>query len=276
MFPLFRFTIRQMLLQRRIWLTLLLLAGPCAVALLIRFVAPAEDKYEKFQHLWQSFHGPAVFAMFMVVMPLVCMLAGTTLIGTEVESGTLVYLITRRMRRATVLLVRFAAAAVAMAIMIDLALAAIYCCATLGMDVPAMAKAAAEGPWDPTADLLAYLLVAPLAVVAFLAVFTLISLLAAKPLAISIVYLTVVELVLSNIPLGVRAYSLSHHIRKTLFDAAPMAARMYDQGTETMATFYPPGSTGTVTVCAVTAAALGLACFLMTVRELVPAKVARE
>ncbi len=271
MLALFWFTVRQMLLQRKVWVTLLLLAGPCALALLIRNVEPAED----LDDVWNRFHGPVQFLTFLIVLPLICMLCGTSLIGAEAEGRTLVYLLTRKMRRATVLLVRFVAAALVLAMLFDLALVAQYFCAVGGMDMTALVGYS-DRTWQPLDELLCYLAVGPLGVVAFLAIFSLIGLWASRPLSASIVYVLVLELFLSNLPAGVRVYTVIHQLRRTMFNSIPRLAKLYDVTPEDVARFFPPGSTGTVALCVTALVAMALACVLMTTRELVPSKVARE
>jgi ABC-type transport system involved in multi-copper enzyme maturation permease subunit len=271
MLALLGFTVRQMLLHRKVWVTLLLLAGPCALTLLIRSVEPAED----LEDVWNSFHGPVQFMAFLIVLPLICMLCGTSLIGAEVDGRTLVYLLTRKMRRATVLLVRFAATALVLAILFDLALVAQYFCAVGGVDLPALADTS-DLTWKPLDDLLCYLAVGPLGVLAFLAIFSLIGLLSSRPLSASIVYVLVVEFFLSNLPAGARVYTILHQLHLTMFGAIPRLTKLYDLPREDVARFFPPDSTGTVALCIISLVAVALACVLMTTRELVPAKVARE
>lgn len=272
MVALFWFTVRQTLLQRKIWLTLLLLAGPCALTLLVRQFG----SYSDVQDVWERYHGSMQFLMFMLVLPLICMLCGTSLIGSEVESRTLVYLLTRKMRRATVLLVRFAASTVALALLLELALLAQYACAVGGVDLAGLEGSGGDGAWQPFDELLCYLYVGPLGVAAFLAVFTLIGLLAARPLSVAIVYLVVVELIVSNVPVGPRVYTIGHQLRLTMFNAIPGMEQLYEVTPDQMAQYFPPGSTGTGALCGLVLVALLLGCVLMTTRELVPAKIARE
>ena len=98
MLTLLWFTVKQTLMQRKICLTLLLLAGPTVLVLLIRHFGSTTE----FQTVWERFHGPVHMLVFMVVVPLVCMLYGSALIGADMDAGTIVYLLTRRMRRARV------------------------------------------------------------------------------------------------------------------------------------------------------------------------------
>ncbi|HUU83718.1 MAG TPA: ABC transporter permease [Phycisphaerae bacterium] len=272
MVALFWFTVRQTLLQRKIWVTLLLLLGPCALTLLIRHFKSEDD----LQDVWERFHASMQFVLFLVVLPLICMLFGTSLIGAEVESRTLVYLLTRKMRRATVLVVRFAAVALVLSVLMELTLLAQYGCAVGGVDVAGLESPGGDGAWQPLDELLCYLRAGPAGVVAFLAAFVLIGLLVSRPLSISIVYVIVVELIISNLPVGVRVYTVSHQLRKGMFHSIPGLASMYELSPDQVAEFFPPGSTGTWAVCGLVLAALLVGGVLMTTRELVPAKIGRE
>ena len=130
---LFLFTIRQTLWSRKIWLSLLVLSGPSALLLLIRNLA--QHSMQGVEPLWQMYHVMVQFFLVMGLIPLVCMIYGTALIGAEVESRTFVYLITRRMRRGTVLLVKFIATALVLAVLCDLALVSVHLCALAGRDL---------------------------------------------------------------------------------------------------------------------------------------------
>jgi ABC-2 type transport system permease protein len=256
-----------------VWLSLLLLfVGPCGLALLIRRF----DGLDDLEDTWAFYHAIIQMLTFNVVIPLSCILYGTALIGSEVEARTAVYLFTRRMRRATVLLVKFAAASLAMVVLVELAVLAQYACTVGGLDLASLDGAAQGQWWKPAEDLIYYLTIAPMGVLAFGAVFVAISLLTARPLAASILYFVIVELVVSNLPLGARIYSVSHQLRRYMFAKIPQMGDFHDLSAEQVQMFFPPGSNGMVTLCALILAVLALACTLITVRELVPAKIAHE
>ena len=60
---LFLFTLRQTLLSRKIWLTLLLLSAPCALLLIIRCFDPPDKNARE---LWEMYHVLGQF--FLVVL----------------------------------------------------------------------------------------------------------------------------------------------------------------------------------------------------------------
>ena len=270
---LFNFTIRQTLLDRKIWLSVLLLAAPCALVLVIRNVAPPIDRPRE---LWEMYHVLAQFFMLMVLVPLVCMVHGTALIGADVEARTIAYLITRRMRKATVLLVKFAATVLVLAVLCDLAMIGLHLCALAGRDVPSLVAHSDFADWNPTSDLCCYLLIIPLGVLSFLAVFSLIGLLTNRPLAFSVTYLVAFELILSNIPVRAKMYSLSCQLRVPLAGAMPRVVDLYELPPELCAKLFPPGATVSPALCGAIVMALILSCVLITLRELMPTKVSRE
>lgn len=270
---LFLFTVRQVLLSRKIWLTLLLLAAPCALLLVIRNFGP---EIKKVQVLWEMFHVMNHFLFLMGLVPLVCMMHGTALIGAEVEARTVVYLTTRRMRRATVLLVKYVATASVLAVLCDLAAVGIYAVALGGRDLATMKAGGHLADWNPVSELGCYLTIAPVAVLAFLAIFSLIGLLTARPLGVSIVYLVLVELILSNIPVKARMFTVMHQLRVMMVDRIPGITRLYELPPDLRTELYGPGASALPALAGIIGVALVLACLLMTVRELVPAKIARE
>ncbi|MCK4658778.1 MAG: hypothetical protein KAV82_04580 [Phycisphaerae bacterium] len=274
---LFWFTLRQTLLTRKIWMALALLAGPSVLTLVVRNV---DSPLVNVESLWKFYHALVQFLLIMVIVPLVCMVHGTGLIGAEVEGHTLVHLITRRMRRSTVLLVKFISTAFALAVLCDLAIVALHLSTFLGQDMPTLlAGSPGYADWSPGHDLVCYLAMIPVGVVGFLAVFTAIGMFTAQPLALSAFYLIVVEIVIGNIPIGARVYSLLHPLRVTMVGAMPRLTHLFYQSemsAELRQQLYPEGATGLPTLFVIVLIALALSSLLVTRRELMPRKVSRE
>jgi ABC-type transport system involved in multi-copper enzyme maturation permease subunit len=271
---LFFFTIRQMLRDAKFWVVGVVLLLPCGLVLTIRYFAPP---IKSFEPLWQFYHAAVQFMFLLGLLPLACMIYGTGLIGAETESRTIGYLITRRLRRRTVLLTKFIATALVLAMLGAAALAALHALTVTGHDwVSLAAKSGALADWNPMYDLRVYLGVTALGVVGFLAIFSLIGVLTAKPLALSVIYMVIVELVISNLPVGARAYSLMHQLRLTAAGSIPRLTKLFQLPPELTQQFYPTGGSGVAGVLIVAGAALALGCVLVTIRELTPAKVARD
>jgi len=274
MAALFLFTIRQTLLSRKIWLTVLLLGAPCVLLVIIRCSVPP---LRSARELWEMYHVPAQFFLTMGLIPLVCMVHGTALIGAEVEARTMVYLITRRMRRATVFVVKFAATAVVLAALCDLAMIGIHFCVLAGRDASTIIEQSVNyRTWDPSSDLFCYLWVLPLAVLAFLAIFSLFGLLTSRPLSLSVFYLVAFELVLSNIPIRARMYTLLHQIRATMAGPMPQVPDLYELPWDLRMELYAQHNTAWPDLLVIVLVAVVLSSILVTWRELLPAKVSRE
>ena len=268
---LFNFTIRQTLVNRKIWLTLLVLAGPCALVILIRCFA---DPPPQGEDLWEMYHVLVQFFLVMGLIPLICLVHGTALVGADVESRTVLYLTTRRMRRATVFLVKFIATALVLVVLCDLGMIALHLSVFIEQELPSTTAGAS---WDPGHDLRCYLWTIPMAVLGFLAVFSLIGFITARPLTLSVFYLVTFEIILSNLPVGVRVYSLLHYVRVTMTGVMPRLVRLYDElPRELREELYPEGATGLPGLLAIVLVAVVLSAILMTIRELTPAKVSRE
>ena len=271
---LFNFTIKQTLVSRKIWLTLLVLTGPCALVILIRCFA---DPPPQGQALWEMYHVLVQFLLIMGLVPLICLVHGTALISADVESRTIVYLTTRRMRRATVFLVKFVATALVLAVLCDLGMMALHFCVLTGQELPSSAAgASADAVWNPRHDFTCYLWTIPTAVWGFLAIFSLIGFLTARPLTLAVFYLIAFEIIISNLPIGVRVYSLLHYVRMTMTGLMPRVAALYELPRELGERLYPEGTTGLPQLSAIVLIALVLSGILITVRELTPAKVSRE
>ncbi|MEW6249907.1 MAG: hypothetical protein AB1716_04615 [Planctomycetota bacterium] len=267
MIALFGFTLRQILTQHKLWLALLILLFPSGILVLVRSVAGDLRSNE----LWEAYHVLMQFLLLMLMLPLVCLLYGTALIGAEVEQRTVIYLLTRRLHRATVLLVRFGATWAALTILCAAAMLVLHVTVTYRTGA-----AAAEIGWRPWHELRVYLALAPAATAGFLAVFTTISLAFGRPLIISTAYFVVFELVLANLPVQARQLSISHLLRQTLVAEIPRVRRLQQLPVEIADLVYPAGVTGVWTLVLVVAVLLAGAALLMTVRELVPARVSRD
>ena len=271
MMPLFWFSVRQALFDRKMWLAALFAAVPCALAVLFRYHRPSGGGI---QSPWEAYHFVVQYLMFGGVVPLLCMLYGPALIAAEAESGTLVYLVSRQMRRGTVLLVRYAATLLALSVVLGLTLLAHFLCTIVGVDSGSTGAARAAGvTWQ---DLACYLLITPAAVAAYVALFATVSLITARSLVLSGLYLFSVEMVIANLPLSIRVFSITHLLRKTLTSWLPDLRELYSLPGALTKLIYPAGESGMVTLVLVVAFTLIIAWTLVTFRELTPAKAARE
>ncbi len=275
MFALFGFTVRQAFCQKKIWFTLFLLAVPIGLTALVESVHVPQPGENPAKVAWELYHIPVNFFFFMLVVPLICMLHGGALIGADAESGTLAYLLTRKLRRSTVLLVKFFANLCLLSALAWSALIIQYLVALGGVDFTTLGNPYDE-TWHPFAEFLTYLYVTPFAIAAYLSVFVLIGLVAARTLITSILYLVIVEMFLANLPLGIRVYSIAHQVRSAFFKKIPELNSLYENVTEMLDESFMVNHAGIETLGGIVIFALALGCLFMSARELIPAKVSSD
>lgn len=99
-FPLVHVTIRGVLGRRRTWLMILLAALPVGVALIIRLGGGQPNTQTILDIL-----------IVRTVMPLLALILGTSVLGSELEDGTAVYLMVKPVPRWRILLAKMAVAA---------------------------------------------------------------------------------------------------------------------------------------------------------------------
>ena len=262
---LFFFTVRQSLRDLKYWLVVAVLFLPCLLVGIVRYFGPVP----KVTAAWMLYHGLVQLMLLMGMIPLVCMIYGSGLIGAEVESRTIGYLITRTLRRRTVLLTRYAAVFLVLTVTCYAALAALHVCILAGQPWASSMFASVE-QWNTARELGVYLAVTPVAVAGFLAIFTLIGVFAAKPLALSLLYYIVFEIVLGNVPAAVSKYSIVRQIRGWVVSGIPELNQVNPE------LFGVAGASGLRNILIVTVAALILSCLCVGRRELVQHKVARD
>jgi ABC-type transport system involved in multi-copper enzyme maturation permease subunit len=261
---LFFFTLRQSFRDMKFWLVVTALFLPCVLVGVVRYFGPPQNV----EQAWALYHGLIHFMFLLGLVPLACMIHGAGLIGTEVEARTITYLITRRLKRRTVLAVRFAAALTALTLACWAALIALHFCVVVNRDWVSMSTNMGA-PWSPVRDLTVYLGLMPAALAGFLALFALIGIVFSKPLAWSLVYFVIFELILGNIPADVSRYSIIRQLRSWAVAMMPSVERL---GSEVMVA----DSRGLRNVILVAVIALVFACIRVSRRELVPGKVARD
>ena len=111
--------------------------------------------------------------------------------------------------------------------------------------------------------------------VTFLAVFTVVGF-TSKPMSLSITYIVILELITGNLPFGVRVYTISHQLRASMVAAMPRLVEVYELPQAVVAAIYPPGQSRLLHLAIIVAIALVAACLVMTTRQLVGTRIARE
>src|SRR5579859_6994728 len=132
---------------------------------------------------------------FSVVLPLTALIIGTSVLGAEIDDGSIVHLLATPVSRTSVVLSKFAAA-----VMLTI---------TFGAIPEYLAAAIARGSGSNLAlGLLAGALVAS---VAYNALFVMLSLLTTRAIAVGLLYLLVWEGLLGNLIGGVRLLSIGQY-----------------------------------------------------------------
>ena len=132
---------------------------------------------------------------FSVVLPLTALIIGTSVVGAEIDDGSIIHLLATPVNRMSVVLSKFTAA-----VLLTVVFGAIpeYLAATI-----------AKGPADRLAvGLLAGAIVAA---VAYNALFVMLSLLTTRAIAVGLLYLLVWEGLLGNLIGGVRVLSVGQY-----------------------------------------------------------------
>ena len=98
--PIAALTLRSLLDRRRFWLMVLLAAAPVVMTLVVTLFA-------------DRMFGEGIYRQLIVrtVLPLVALVFGTAALGTELDDGTIVFLLTKPIRRARIVLAKAVVAA---------------------------------------------------------------------------------------------------------------------------------------------------------------------
>jgi len=106
--PVVALTLRGLVDRRRFWFMVLLAAVPVVIALLVRAFSDESFSERAFDQL-----------LVRSVLPLIALVFGTAALGTELEDGTIVYLLSKPVRRFRIVLAKgFVAAGLTAALMI--------------------------------------------------------------------------------------------------------------------------------------------------------------
>ena len=186
----FSLTLRQFFGQRRSLLLFLLALVPLGVALIYR----AGDQVD--QQDWTAnvlLNGIVI----TTVLPLACLIFGTSALGSEIEDGTAVYILARPVPRGEIIVAKFAAAALAVAVFI----------------VPATALAALIALQGASEQGIAtgFALATFLGVAAYTGVFILLSVASSRALIIGLAYVFIWEGIVTELFAGTRWVSIRQY-----------------------------------------------------------------
>jgi ABC-2 type transport system permease protein len=132
---------------------------------------------------------------FSVVLPLTALIIGTSVVGAEIDDGSIIHLLATPVNRPSVVISKFTAAVLLTII--------------FGAIPLYLAAAIAKGPADRLA--VGLLAGAMVAAVAYNAIFVMLSLLTTRAMAVGLLYLLVWEGLLGNLIGGVRVLSVGQY-----------------------------------------------------------------
>ncbi|GAA2360462.1 hypothetical protein Cme02nite_37630 [Catellatospora methionotrophica] len=178
-------TARGLLGRRRSWLLLpmpLILIGITAIGL--GFDAPAVDLAD----------GVLIGLGVAVILPLVSLIVGTGVLGSEIDDGTVVHILTKPIPRSRIILAKLAVAATVSAVTTA---------------VPMFVAAAMVGGVKLG---LGFALACAAGAVVYSALFLALSVLTRRPVLLGLLYVVIWEGLLSNVVMGTRTVSVQHYV----------------------------------------------------------------
>jgi ABC-2 type transport system permease protein len=186
----FSLTLRQFFGQKRSLLLFLLALVPLGVALIYR----AGDQVD--QQDWTAnvlLNGIVI----TTVLPLACLIFGTSALGSEIEDGTAVYILARPVPRGEIIVAKFAAAALAVAVFIVPATGLAGLIALQGASEQGIATGFALATF--------------LGVAAYTGVFILLSVASSRALIIGLAYVFIWEGIVTELFAGTRWVSIRQY-----------------------------------------------------------------
>ncbi len=266
---LFWFSVKQVINDRKLFLSFFLLAIPSGIAVLFRVLPRGYGYFPP----WQLYHVTLQYVLIGGVALLVCMLYAPSVLNTEAESGTLIHLFTRRLKRSSVLVVRFIAAVFALSILFSLSVIAFHLCYTWGVDQTVLGTGWKDGqPWK---DTLAYVYCSPLICSAFLAVFLAINLVTSRAMIASGVFL-LWEISAAYLPASARVYTVSHQLRRAMVCLNEHLVESFHLRARDLEICFPQGANGLFALSILIIVSLVIGGLCASTREMVPKRVTKD
>jgi ABC-2 type transport system permease protein len=193
-----RLTLRALLGRRRTLLMVLLAAIPVLVALLIRANQGGAD------NVGQVLDGLVV----RIILPLVALVFGTAALGSELEDGTAVHLLTKPISRATVILAKIATAGTLTAVLvIPSTIVTALLLAPPGPDIATTVVALAVGVLAGS--------------FLYIAIFAALSVITSRGLIVGLGYALIWEGLLAGLLPGTQIFSVREYVRGIVHAISP-------------------------------------------------------
>jgi ABC-2 type transport system permease protein len=183
-FTIVSLTARALLGRRRVWLLLPMPALLIGLTLIGRYSSKSVEDW-----------GPTVFGQlgFAVILPLTALIVGSSVLGLEIEDGTITHLLTKPLPRYEIILAKLAVAG------------------TVSAAAVAIPLGIAGAIVGSTGLVVGLVLGAALGALAYTTVFLALSLLTRRPVAVGLVYIILWENLLTRFIDGARILSIREH-----------------------------------------------------------------
>lgn len=182
-------TVRALLNRRRTLLLVLLAALIVVVAALFRLSDPSPQEASRFTGRLLADFGLAV------LLPLVSVIVGTATIGSELDDGTIIYLLSKPIPRTRIGLVKLVVAWLVTVVIV----------------VPAILLAGLVGNGGDAGLGLAYAVGAAVGALEYTTIFAALSLITSRALVVGLAYVVIWEGVIAGLFAGTRAVSVRQH-----------------------------------------------------------------
>jgi ABC-2 type transport system permease protein len=187
----FGLTLRQLVFRKSTLLLLALAAIPVFIAVIFEVGNDGETAPEEF-----AVKVLAVWLVTTTVLPLTSVLFGTSVLGDELEDGTIIYLLTKPVQRWLILLPKIAAAWLLTTVLVVASLL-ISVLIVLGGDGGSI--------------MLGFGVAATIGALAYAVVFTLLSIVSSRALIAGLIFVFIWEGAVTGIFQGVRYFSIRHY-----------------------------------------------------------------
>lgn len=187
----FGLTLRQLVFRKSTLLLVLLAAAPVLIAVIYEIGNNRETGPEEF-----AVKVLAVWLVTTTVLPLTSVLFGTSVLGDELEDGTIIYLLTKPVQRWLILLPKIAAAWL---------LTTVLVVASLVISVLIVMGG------DGGSIMLGFGVAAAIGALAYAVVFTLLSIVTSRALIAGLIFVFIWEGAVTGIFEGVRYFSIRHY-----------------------------------------------------------------
>jgi ABC-2 type transport system permease protein len=243
-----RITVARQLRGKRIWLFALMFALPAALAVLIRRHAEPyvpEDSAMALLHV----------LIPQAIVPLTALLFASSLVQDDVEEQTLTYFLIRPIPRWSIYVAKVAGAVLTTSV-----LAALFTTATVAAIWWGVDDFGAE---DMIRDAGLLTATSTLAMLAYISIFSLLSLMTKRVLVVGVGYVVLFEGIVSNIPFLFRYATVRFHVRVLEVRWLGLDGQPWSIDLETA----PTASTSLACLAGASAVFLGLGAWLFAARE---------